>query len=739
MNTVIKSLSSLNSRPWKSGLNSASYKQFKRNYQDGFVCNFVFALSGFNDFKSKEYSNFYLTDNIKASNFIDFKKETGECFNFLTYINVGGSYLSRPDQITYKGFFPISFKQSLDETTYFDIEFYENNLCSVSFQKNGKKCYLVQNQFGNAEFKWDLYIPDSKISEYGEQYFKYTTNSKNELFLIKGTESGVNKILKRDKNDIKFVDLLEQNKYLFLTSDFKISRLQKYNLDITPNTSFITYANQSVNIDINKSDLELNNNFLINSPHASDYKNVIVLKNQLTVTDVFTNGNSLLSSGYDIAVDNFRNYTKIINPIDSENSYNISLNYVFYNKPYVIKKGITEFTTPSSMYPFTNLNINDTKFVKSGAYAFNVPEYADKIYQLNTNNYQNDRSVYLCTWLSGSREKSVWVDRYYYPDLIQKQEALLTKGVFDITYDQLIENLIASNSNLKIDIADGVIFDKKSDLSFKPNQTYRYHRFDNYDLFNTLTPTNKKICNYNATPSNYQLLINEKGQLTVGFHFKGDESNWIIKSARNNIDAGLRIQKIGDIVEMEYRLFDNSTNETLIFKTSDSFKKLKYNFICFSYDALNGDGFFFMNNEKLLTIQNTPGRFSNKKILYGELFLNSKNILDYNTSVSDVFISDEKIDEDLAFIIPFIQNKESVDDIIITLPCGMRNAIDDISYIQSTCNSLNKSNYIDISINNLDISNPTILEDIKTYIMSEVKKYTPATTNINTIKFSNNL
>jgi hypothetical protein len=132
------------------------------------------------------------------------------------------------------------------------------------------------------------------------------------------------------------------------------------------------------------------------------------------------------------------------------------------------------------------------------------------------------------------------------------------------------------------------------------------------------------------------------------------------------------------------------------------------------------------------------GQFSNKTLLYGKLYYNDRDIFEENSITSDIFISDEKIDENLAFILPFVQQKETVDPIIITLPCGMRNSIDDISYIQRICNNnTNKSNYVNISIDNLGISNPDTLKDLENVMLDKVKRHIPATSTINTIKFTN--
>lgn len=735
METVIKSLSSLTSKLWKSTMDNVSYKQVKRTYQNGFSFNFPFALSGFNDFKTKEYSNFYLTDNIPVSWFLEFDADTSVAPKLMTYIQSGQSYLARPTTITNSESYGITFNDTVSESTYFDITFYSDNLCTVSFIDSGRTYFLAEDS-ENLLFKWDVVLTTDE-DQYNNQFFKYIYNSNNDLFLIKASLSG-NKLVKKDGNELVLVEITEENKNVILTSNFKVARPKEYNLNVSQNTSFITYQNSSNTIDFSKSVFDLTNNFLIHSPYSSEYKDTIVLKNQLTVSDVFTNGQNLLSSGYDIAVNKFREYTNITTPIDSENSSEINLNYVFYNKPYIVKQGITEFQAPSSMYPFTNLNINDTRFADCGAYAFDTPIYADKVYQLNTSNYSEDGKVYLCTWLSGSNASSVWVDRYFYPDLISKRDALSEKGVFDITYDQAIENLILSNASLSANVAKYTIFDKKSDLSFKPNQKYTYYRFDNSTIFDVITSKTTVACGITQIPNNYQSLINGSGQMTIAFYFKGDDPEWVIESLRNNIDAGIKITKSVDDITFQFKLFDNSNNQTEIFEVVTSYKKYKTNFICFSYDALSGKGFFFLNNEKVLDIRTIIGQFSNKTLLYGKLYYNDQDIFEVNSITSDIFVSDEKIDENLAFILPFIQNKQTVDPIIITLPCGMRNSLDDISYIQRICNNnTNKSNYVNISIDNLGISNPDTLKDLETVMLDKVKRHIPASSTINTIKFTN--
>ena len=74
----------------------------------------------------------------------------------------------------------------------------------------------------------------------------------------------------------------------------------------------------------------------------------------------------------------------------------------------------TYFTTPSSLYPYDRLNINDTKFTQNGSLGANTPLFADKIKSVRSDGKNFNNGRYLFTWLRGGDAKTpgVWVDRY---------------------------------------------------------------------------------------------------------------------------------------------------------------------------------------------------------------------------------------------------------------------------------------------------------------------------------------
>ena len=733
METIVKSLSDLSSKAWKSSSDDIAYKQVSRTYQGGYSFNFPFALSGFTDFKTKEYSNFYLSIDQTVDNFLDINFDTFENNKMLTYLKFGDSYLQRSSVISESIVYVTqNFTQTLDENCYFLIEFLKNQTCNISFDYNGRKYYLVSDNNDNVFFIWDIFLKNDNSDIQPQTFLFIFDNSNRYVYFVKPNQVS-NKLLTKDNNLLKLVNVSTMNKSVLLSNKFETVRSRKYIFDFNLNTSFITYQNNTNLINYDKSDFNLTNNYLFHSPYTSEYKEFLVLKNQLTVDEIFTTGQNLISSVTTNAVQEFRDYSAITNPIDSENSSELALSYVFYNKAYNITTGSNAFTSPSSMYPFGALNINDAKFIRSGSFSYSMPLYADKVFKLEPNDYSEDGRIYLCTWLSGSPSGTdkVWVDRYYYPDFISKHDALQSKGVFDVTYDQLLENLIATNSVLSGSIINNKIFDKKSDLVFTPNTKYLYSRFENDFKY-----TNLITCN--NLSYNYQDNINATNKMTFSFYFVGNNDAWTVKSLRNSVDGGVTITKTANDVTFELKLYDNSTNNVLKFSKTLDFKYLKDNFVCISYDGLTGDGFFFMNNNVVYEFNTIIGQFANKTILYGRFDYNDQDILLPTRNISNLILLDDVIDKDLAFILPILQGKQKIDDLVLTLPCGMRNSIDDVSYLQSFCKkNTNKSNYINISIDNLGISNPEILNSLKNTIEDKVKSHIPATTNINKIEFTN--
>jgi hypothetical protein len=400
------------------------------------------------------------------------------------------------------------------------------------------------------------------------------------------------------------------------------------------------------------------------------------------------------------------------------------------------------------MYPFEQLNINDTKFIDNGSFAHVSPEYADKIYHISDDITLNANSQHLlCTWLSGSQwsDNKVWVDRYYYPDLIDKASALFEIPELLSTYDSYIETLIYKNSNIYDSCKFQKFFDKKSDLIFKPNQQYLYSRINqtNSEILSTFYE------NSVVDIINYFKNINESGEMSLGFTFFCDESNWVIESDRNDINSGLRLTKNGYVLKIEYDIYDSTSFS--YDKTEYSWSRhsktinlipLKTNFLYIGIDSKTKSSYFFVNNLTVYTFKLPTYQLYIKQLLYGDFYLlldDMKLKLDDNQdTISNIVILDKYIPPEIINIYNNVFNISKSDDIYITLPCGMTNNSDKIELLNSICNgSIFKSNFIDINIKNLNISNTNILNGISNSINSTLEYWIPANTTLNTINFTN--
>lgn len=741
MDVIIDNLSSLNSPELSSNLLGITFKQIRRYYPGDYVINFPLGLSGSNDFAVKNYSNFFLTNKFKLSDILNIENEKLKANNITTMIKFGSDLL-KFDYINSNYGNALFTSTSSDS---FNIKLLDNNRCQIYFTLNYKKYYLVCDSDNLIFFVKGKYLSfdESTINPQDFTYL-FSEDGKN-ILLFKDTPSGF-RFVTNNGGRMVTLPIIDDNVTSYVAQPLTIER----NIYYTPNQnldlSFITYNNDNT-LDLTKSIFDLKNNFLFHKKYStSGYTDIMVLKNQLLQPDVFSSANNLLSgSNGELFVDNLREYTSIFSDIKEETANEIELNYVFYNTTYKIKPGYNTFVSPSSMYPFRQLNINDSKFISSGAFSYNTPEYADKVYRIsNVTQNANNGQYLLCTWLSGSprSDNKVWVDRYYYPDLINKEEALAASSLILPTYDNYIEQLIQANANLRSEVVAYKVFDKISDMIFEPNQTYQYVRVSSSDiptLSSTITYCNSYLANY---PMNYFKNINKSGKFTFGIYFQGDYREWSVYSDRNAIDSGLTINKTATTVQITYKVFDPSDSITYTYYVEGNVKPIKENFISVSVDSLAGKGYVFLNNDVILSFSIPKFQFTIKQLLYGDFFFSQgsykENILNYEGLVYNPYITETYIDPDLSFILPLVLNDRNIDDIYITLPCGMRNSSDNIAYLQNICeSSAFKSNNINIIVKNLNITNDNILNGVRESILTTIEDFVPLNSKVNNITFEN--
>jgi len=753
--------------------------QYRQTYNGDFSLNFISALSGIQDFKNLNFTNFYLTDEFLLDDVISTKEIKVKPKSFFTTLNFTTSsqnYLSfnTPSLSSFKDSDDIfnaeyygktSFTERSSQASDFEIIFIDDFICRVSTIANNIRYFLVvsDDAADSDNNRKVIFVAENKISSSGRNIEYNLIKYKRDTFInLYSNKIDGKYILLSDGNSLKakLIDsnTTKANQFFIANSSIKLN--QEINLSIPSpyNTSFITYNNAG-QVDNSKSDFNLPSNYLLYSSSNNNKLNfnLINLKNIVNTQDQFTSSNNLLStSETTIFSQNLRKYTSILSDIDSEKNETLALNFVYNNFDIIIKPGTTFFTTPSSMEPFTKLNINDTKFTKCGSFSFKRPDLSDRVYRLDDDSIEKDNVTYLCTWLSGGiGQESIWVDRYYYPDYTTKEEALAASPIFNVTYEKAVENIVRNNATLKNSVKKKLYFDKKSDLTFEPQKRYKYVRVQRKDFLRE-SPTN--FCDtarINNRVNNYFNTINENGGFSLGFTYQNEAGDFDIFSDSNDINGGFVFSKTGNTVNFEFNLFDNSTAgtdlDTRILQNSFShtfdIDKFEKNNIFLSFNAVEGICNLYLNTNIIFSFEINAFQMFTKKLLFGDIFIqqaNADNKIEilFNDATNKLFIDNLYLTlqplqkyQELGYI--FGINIDEIQDLTISLPGGMRNLTDNIKIVNSINTNLkNKSNIVDINVKNLNIS-PDISQEVKNILLNNITNVLPKTTVINDINFIN--
>jgi hypothetical protein len=772
MSSNIQSLSTLKFNEGSLCIDSLNLDQFSRTYAGGYSFNFINALSGSRDFKNKNFSNFYLTKKTDLSKLVKFKSVNIKPSSIYTPLNFSrlpgerGTFLKFVSEIQRK-----FFKDTLNYNDYkfygatgfsefqtssknlFLVEFIDDFYCSVSYVKNNIKYFLVGSDNAEVDGKIDIFFAaENTLSEDGKKIEYVLTKHNNDQFLSFFTR-------KRDKTyaikpagtilvgqDISNTPV---NEFFINSISAKIS----FNLSTTItdplDTSFVEYTDTEFLINEDKSAFNLDSNYLFykSGDLSNNSFNLLNLKNISDNFDTFTSSNSLISSEDDaVFARKIRNYTSILNDIPSERDSNLELNYVTYNINYKFTPGTNIFTAPSSLNPFTKLNINDTKFTECGSFAYPYPYFSDRVYK-KVKNVPNTEEQYLCTWLSGAPgEKGLWVDRYYYPDYTTKEDALNGIAVYQVTYLEAIEKLINDNTSLKTDVKKEFFFDKKSDLTFEPKEEYKYERISIDKIKEEVEVRFCDLPKAERDTPNYYKDINNNGGYAIAFKFY--DKDFKVSSHFNEIEAGFNIEKEGNQLKIKITFFDNATETFDFFNTTHTLTDTNDNDLVLSFNNQIGRGNIYLNSIKIFTFRTNSFKYSNKQILFGNIKVESSEFkgdilrasLSNLDTLTNIFLSLSPLSEEDELLTVFSRAITKIDDLVVSLPCGMKNYTDNIEVLNTLANNLkSKSNVVDININNLNIDNLEILEGVKNNLLAVIEKDLPATTVINKLNFKNYL
>jgi hypothetical protein len=172
-----------------------------------------------------------------------------------------------------------------------------------------------------------------------------------------------------------------------------------------------------------------------------------------------------------------------------------------------------------------------------------------------------------------------------------------------------------------------------------------------------------------------------------------------------------------------------------------------YNFT-YRLDTLQGNSTLYINAELYENQTFSPGKYMIQDIFSDEFFIGSTGFqsnMDLSTylkqpgyyytkdlTIRNPFIYDRAIDTELVYALYLVQQK--LDNIVLSLPAGQRTSKTEIQQFFKF-NRNNSSNHIDIVVRNLNITDATIREQIKTSILAEAKEFTPVGVTINDIVF----
>jgi hypothetical protein len=602
------------------------------------------------DSKINNYSSIYLTKKQKATDIIEIQtlknETTVEIFNTSISDNNSGLYLtisglgissSLPYFFTEKNEKFIDPIDCIFEVTLLDA----NSAKIIHRNKNRSNYYLAYD---------------------GEIKFINTDNSDKNIFnYVLDRDNQKLSLFKRINNVVNVIGVDNSTKF-YLTSTLSTFKANHFNVnyylrDIKPklNSSWVSYEPRGKNsylVNSKKSRLDLENNFLISTQYSNLTgdklsSNILNLKNQFSNKNYSYRSNYLEKTDSDIPVVDNRNYVGLFTGNRQEKGdHAISLSYEFYNTDYkFVADRYTTFITPKSLYPYKQININDLEWNNRGSIAGENPYTSDKIFTKRIKNGINGE--YLCSWLRKEKDgKSIWLDRYYYPEKTSYASALSstfafkyedninqilakkleTQEYYDIPYlyNSLEEELKHTPQRVSDVVYGYNYFDKRSDLIISPDTEYIYHRIGN-DYVKQIMETVKDV------------LITEK--LTL---LNGKNAEILITDSIDDIEYDLngnaraRIENYNDI---------NSTHQfTICFWLQNDNWKEKIGHQLFG--NLNDRGFGFLDDQKitpLITVQNNKGVYiynTNFELLDIASLENENKLTSQTNIIKDLYRTD---------------------------------------------------------------------------------------------------
>jgi len=397
----------------------------------------------------------------------------------------------------------ISNPSVLTDDNFFYFKFLDGIFCNIIKQNSNGIEYLTFDILDNT-------VKFKSVEDLIYSRFYYSYNSKeNRIFISVQNDKGILGFTNSGEiSAVSYNSIVSELQNTFEV-DFKNQLNQNQNIK----NSFLPLYGNKNNI---QNTHDVDNIGIITHNYSSlinTNSNYITLKSNQIYDEI----NSLISIDQNVF---FRNYSSINSGIRGDSGYNnyiLSYNINDYKYDFKPDKQ-TYFNIPFDLRGYTQININDCKLVDNGAIGGNSPLNSDKIYKKlyeysdfkNTGKTSNvDNAKYLCSWLCYNPlypSQSLWLDRYYNPDVVTKLDALSEDG-----WDN-IKNLLSfsKDNNLagayeeyynEFDKTQGV-FDVVSKLTIEENSLYMYERIgsnssiellEDKNIFQLVNKNNEKM------------------------------------------------------------------------------------------------------------------------------------------------------------------------------------------------------------------------------------------------------
>lgn len=511
---------------------------------DSFSFDQYEAFKNLNDFKTNNYSNLFLVNKQKTSDWLySDERENERLIGLATTISWYAADLEDEDELGSWLYFDKSYTMFESGTenvdchlTYgrptenysnyiFYVNFISENECTISHTFGDTIYYLVVEDTKTVRFS-------AKPNEDNEKFVYMFDDNKLRLFkkichkVYDETDEVISTYYKLYTLNLKRPTDEESEDILMLVEGsedetesnvcFVTNNILDFNFFV--DTSWVAYDRSKFISSVNerKSAYNLESQALIHHQYnKEDGFNFIPLKNNLSYKGNTIRGNYMNVSDKRYPDVDFRTYTGIHSGLNQEKGNDtITLTFNFTDQEYEInegddliftiqEKGLDTTNMMEPLWPYKYININDTKFVKNGSFGSDVPFFADKVKKFQTyktiikddegNKVSPNNETYLCSWLYKPDHETtpIWLDRYYYPDMISRKDALSGNS----TYSQSFENIIDKNYTnheyygdaIKGKIHRNTYFDKKSDLVIEAGNTYRYQRLSKEMVEEVLT------------------------------------------------------------------------------------------------------------------------------------------------------------------------------------------------------------------------------------------------------------